>query len=437
VARSKLTAGLKSRLHLIELEAREVPAVMLAQLPDQVLPSNTPLYLPVTVTNTPSATVTTTVTSTNPNAAAELVIGGQSVRLTVSGIDENNQPFSGVLTIRLFENAAPQATGLIKQLVTDGFYNGKLFHRIVPNFVIQGGSPNGDGVGGSTRPDVVDEFSRDFTFASNGLVAMANARDDNNNSQFFVTDLDLPLSQRAQSLNFNHTIVGILTEGFDVYRQIRNTPRTGESPNSPVTIGSATLINDTENAVIKVTPNSSFTGSTTLSILSSDGTPQTGSDSVVLTRADNSSQNSRPFLGSTSNVTSTGGTPVSISLTSTDLDGHRRRFGQLRDSGRILRRCPFERHHQPESGDRCGDSDSATRVLRNDPPRCRRAGQHRSGRRRRRAGGQLRHEHVYIDGRPGRRLHADYEHDRRRGRCDLYRRRHRSVEPWGPDRVPG
>ena len=131
---------------------------------------------------------------------ADVVTGGRSVRFDVSGVDSTNTPFTGSLTVRLFENSAPLATGTIINLVNAGFYNNKIFHRVIPGFVIQGGSPNGDGIGGSTLPDVQDEFNADFTFASNGLVAMANARDDNNNSQFFITDLNLPLASRPENL---------------------------------------------------------------------------------------------------------------------------------------------------------------------------------------------------------------------------------------------
>src|SRR5947207_1058992 len=171
-----------------------------------------------------------------PTSAHKLTDAGKIQRpctrsrpITVSGTDSNNVVFTGVLTLRLFESEAPLATSNIITLVKSGYYDGKDFHRIVNDFVIQGGSPNGDGQGGSSIvSDVRDEFNAQFTFASRGIMAMANAGDDNNNAQFFITDpfivsngseVPAPLDRRSQFLNFNHTIVGILTSGFDIYQK--------------------------------------------------------------------------------------------------------------------------------------------------------------------------------------------------------------------------
>jgi len=324
---------MRSRLQLVSLEGREVPSVSLAAIPNQELPTNVPLYLPVTVSNTPSGPVTTTVTSSNPNATAEVVQGGRSVVFTVSGTDASNTPFTGTMTLRLFEDAAPLATAQIVNLVSDGFYVGKLFHRVVPNFVIQGGSPNGDGVGGSPRPDFSDEFNRAYTFASNGLLAEANSGDDTNNSQFFVTDLGLPLAGRPQNLNFNHTIFGILTAGFDTYAKIRNTPLNGERPTNPVTITAAAIVTDTANAVVKVTPKPGFAAadSTTLVVTANDGSPTPAVSTAVLTGTANV-VNNRPFLGPLVNRTSVAGASVSFSLPSTDTEGDSLTFKVL-DAG--------------------------------------------------------------------------------------------------------
>ncbi len=313
---------LRSKLRLDTLEGREVPSVTLAAIPDQELPANAPLYLPVTVSNTPGGPVTTTVTSSNPSATAEVIQGGRSVVFTVSGTEAGGAPFTGTLTLRLFEDAAPLATAQIVNLVGDGFYVGKLIHRVVPNFVIQGGSPTGNGVGGSPRPDFIDEFNSAFTFASNGLLAEANQGDDTNNSQFFITDLGLPLAGRPQSLNFNHTIFGILTAGFDTYTKIRNTPLNGERPISPVTITAAAVVTDTANAVIKVTPRLGFAAAdtTTLTVTANDGSPSPAVATAVLTGRANA-VNNRPFLGPIANPTSVGGAPVSFTLTATDTEG--------------------------------------------------------------------------------------------------------------------
>jgi cyclophilin family peptidyl-prolyl cis-trans isomerase len=330
----------RPRLLVELLEAREVPAVHLLDIPDQTIPLDKPVYIPVTLTEPPNGAVTTTVQSSNPAAVtAELVTGGRSIRLLVSGTDNQGQAFTGTLTIRLFEDAAPLATQRIVDLVNTGFYNGKSFHRVIDNFMIQGGSPNGDGIGGSSLPDIIDEFHKDFTFASGGLVAMANAGDDNNNSQFFITDIDVTLAQRPQHLNFNHTIVGILTDGFDTYQKIVTTsvtsqPGTGENsrPVNPVTILSAVALFDTANAVIKLTPHGSG-GPATVTVTSTDadGAAGAATDTFTVTQVSDG-VNSRPFLGTVPpTLTTTEGAPVSFTIPFTDIDGDEGRFA-VRDT---------------------------------------------------------------------------------------------------------
>jgi cyclophilin family peptidyl-prolyl cis-trans isomerase len=328
----------RSRLLVELLEAREVPSVTLLNIPDQTVPLDKPVYVPVTVENTPNGVVSTTVQSSNSAAvAAEVLTGGRSVRFLVRGTDSQGQEFTGTLTIRLFETAAPLATQRIVDLANTGFYNGKLFHRVLDNFMIQGGSPNGDGIGGSDLPDVADEFHKDFTFASGGLVAMANAGDDNNDSQFFITDIDVPLAQRPQNLNFNHTIVGLLTEGFDTYQKITSTQVTAQPnppfeqsrPVNPVRILSAVAFNDTAHAVVRLTPQPGYSGGpVTVTVTSTDADGPTGSatETFAVTGVDDG-VNSRPFLGPVpATLTTTEGSPVSLTLPFTDIDGDPARF---------------------------------------------------------------------------------------------------------------
>ncbi|HJZ56841.1 MAG TPA: peptidylprolyl isomerase [Gemmataceae bacterium] len=331
-----------ARLRVETLEARDVPSVMLQAIADQAISSDKPIYIPITVTNTPAGAVTTTVSSGNTGLAASVVTGGRSISFTVKGKDSANQDFTGTITIRLFESAAPLATQRIIDLITQGYYNGKTFHRVADlfdgnpavsptNVIIQGGSPNGDGIGGSGEGDIVDEFNKDFTFASDGLVAMANAGDDGNDAQFFITDINRPLAERVQFLNFNHTIVGILTDGFDVFTKMKGTPVAppnpptnplpGTTPLNPLTITGATVFTDDKNAVIKLAPSgAAFTGSSTIMVTANDGTGATTEQFVV--NGVDDKINSRPFLGSFNhNLTTTTGQPVSFIVPATDIDG--------------------------------------------------------------------------------------------------------------------
>lgn len=318
------------RLQLTQLEAREVPTVTIADIPDQSIFTDRPLFLPVTVTNTPAGPVTVTVQSGNDKLQAEVVTGGRTLVINVSGKDSQGQNFTGALKIRLFENVAPLATSTIISLVQSGFYTDKIFHRVISNFMIQGGSPNGDGIGGSNLPDVNDEFHRDYTFASSGIFAMANAKDDNNNSQFFITDIDLSIANRPNHLNFNHTVLGLLTEGFDIYQKIITTPVNGSEPLTDVKITSAAVFTDTENAVIKLTPLAGFTGTANITVTANDGVGAPASDTAILTGVPATTPpsvtfpqgaplNDQPFLGPVTDKTTPVGTLVNLTLTSTDL----------------------------------------------------------------------------------------------------------------------
>src|SRR6185312_6772997 len=157
------------------------------------------------------------------------------------------------------------------------FYTGKNFPRILNNFMIQGGGTSTSD--NSTLPSFPDQFNADFTFDSPGILAMANSGDDTNNSQFFITDPKTLLAARHQDLDFNYTIVGILTDGFDTYQKIITTNvvdnGSGEtsSPTHPVTITGATVFNDTKNAVVELKPNASFgTGTANIAVTANDGT---------------------------------------------------------------------------------------------------------------------------------------------------------------------
>ena len=220
--------------------------------------------------------------------AAQILPGGTSLKLNVTGTDSTGQPFTGTLTIKLFTDVAPLATGTIVALANDGFYNGKLFHRVLDGFVAQGGSPNGDGIGGSSRPDVADEFDRNFTFASPGHRGHGERQGRQQQLPVLHHRRRYPLSQRPQFLNFNHSIVGILTSGFDTFQKIMTTPVTtspgGEKsqPVNKVTITEASVFEDTTNAVVRVTPSAGVTGNVTVTVTGSDGTAETGTDTTTL-----------------------------------------------------------------------------------------------------------------------------------------------------------
>ncbi|MBF0521721.1 MAG: peptidylprolyl isomerase [Candidatus Omnitrophica bacterium] len=130
---------------------------------------------------------------------------------------ETNQ---GNIEIQLFPNIAPKACENMIGLIKKGYYNGIIFHRVIKNFMIQGGDPTGTGRGGESLwgGTFDDEFSSQIKFDRKGLLAMANAGPSTNGSQFFIT------TAATQWLNMHHTIFGEVISGYDVVQKIENAP---------------------------------------------------------------------------------------------------------------------------------------------------------------------------------------------------------------------
>ena len=129
---------------------------------------------------------------------------------------------AGRVTIRLRPDLAPQHVARIKELAREGFYDGVLFHRVIPGFMAQGGCPNGTGMGGSSKPNLPAEFSREPHVR--GVCSMARTNNPNSaNSQFFICFDD------ATVLDGQYTVWGEVTEGME---HIDALPK-GEPPRAP------------------------------------------------------------------------------------------------------------------------------------------------------------------------------------------------------------
>jgi cyclophilin family peptidyl-prolyl cis-trans isomerase len=120
----------------------------------------------------------------------------------------------GPVTLELFDEDAPKTVGNFKELVGQGFYDGLIFHRVIKDFMIQGGCPQGT-----------------------GTLAMANAGPNTNGSQFFIVTIDA-----APWLDGKHTVFGEVTEGMDVIDRIEGTETDGrDKPVNDVRIESVSL----------------------------------------------------------------------------------------------------------------------------------------------------------------------------------------------------
>ncbi|GIS58095.1 MAG: hypothetical protein CM1200mP2_03200 [Planctomycetaceae bacterium] len=112
--------------------------------------------------------------------SAEVLSGNRSLRMQVDDF--------GVMTFELFESRAPRVTSRIIELVESGVYTDTIFHRVIDDFVLQGGDPTGTGFGDPTLADFDDQFHVDLQHNSTGLLSMAKTTDDTNSSQFFITE---------------------------------------------------------------------------------------------------------------------------------------------------------------------------------------------------------------------------------------------------------
>lgn len=132
----------------------------------------------------------------------------------------------GDIEIELFPDEAPKTVENFIELAKKDYYNGVIFHRVIDNFMIQGGDPTGTGRGGESTwgGKFKDEFSPKLTFDKAGLLAMANAGPGTNGSQFFIT------LAPTTWLNNHHTIFGKVVNGIDVVNAIGKTKTKNDRP---------------------------------------------------------------------------------------------------------------------------------------------------------------------------------------------------------------
>src|ERR687885_1794506 len=125
----------------------------------------------------------------------------------------------GDIRLELFDDDAPKTVENFRTLARDGFYDGLIFHRVIPDFMIQGGCPHGTGTGGPgyTFEDEINEHK-----VVRGALAMANAGPNTNGSQFFIVT-----TSEAPWLDGKHTVFGRVTDGMDVVDRIEATHTDG------------------------------------------------------------------------------------------------------------------------------------------------------------------------------------------------------------------
>ena len=160
----------------------------------------------VTPVATPAPTTTVTATPT-PETAKDDTIVKIKIETTLGDIYAD-----------LYEAEAPKTVENFVTLAKKGFYDGIIFHRVIPGFMIQTGDPTGTGMGGPGY-QFKDEFSNKLRHEKPGTLSMANSGPNTNGSQFFITDAATPW------LDDHHSVFGQVTAGMDVVNAIAKAPR--------------------------------------------------------------------------------------------------------------------------------------------------------------------------------------------------------------------
>ncbi len=140
----------------------------------------------------------------------------------------------GTIALELFDDDAPETVANFRKLTSEGFYDGIIFHRVIPDFMIQGGCPEGTGTGGPgyTFADEINQHK-----VVRGALAMANAGPNTNGSQFFIVT-----TPEAPWLDGKHTVFGRVSAGMDAVDSIESTPTgANDRPLEPPAIDSIEL----------------------------------------------------------------------------------------------------------------------------------------------------------------------------------------------------
>ena len=230
----------------------------LAPIADITLYEGAPINLPLDAVYDLDGPLTYTVECSDPNLTVYVPEGNRSMKISVSA---ENGTITGDMIFELFEQRAPRVTNQIISLVEDGFYDGVTFHRIIDEFMIQGGDPTGTGSGGSYYGDFDDQFNTELMHTTSGVLSMAKSTDDTNDSQFFITEVP------TRYLDFQHSVFGQLVEGEDIREALSNVATdSNDAPLNAVTMESVTIFEDTENAILVINAPDDYAGSSSVTI---------------------------------------------------------------------------------------------------------------------------------------------------------------------------
>ena len=293
----------------IAIAATGFPQPRFTPIPESTLLAGSPLHVPLDGIDPSGQALTYTAVASDPLVTATVIAGNRSLRIQVATY--------GTMVFQLFDGRVRRATNRIATLADSGFYNGVIFHRIINDFIIQGGDPTGTGTDGSPLGNFDDQFHVDLQHNRTGLLSMAKAADDTNNSQFFITE------GAQRHLDVIHSIFGLLIEGESVRQQISNVavdPSGNDRPVADVVMESVSTFVDTQNAVLMLKAPEGATGAVdvTVTVQNSSGMSTSQTFRVNVTP---DTINSPPFLADIPEITTPIDTNVTYQLVAIDTEG--------------------------------------------------------------------------------------------------------------------
>ncbi len=291
------------------LEPRVVLAApTLGAISNVTVLAGSPLLIALNGADADNQSLTFSATSSNVALTTQIPTGNHSLKMDVQNF--------GTMTFQLFEDRVPRVTNHIISLANSDFYNGSIFHRVINNFVIQGGDSNGNppGTGGSNLGDFDDQFDVDLQHNQTGILSMAKTTDDTNDSQFFVTE------GAQRHLDFQHSIFGFLTTGESVRQAISNVAVNSSSrPTTDVVLTDVSVITDTQNGVLMLKAPEGTTGTSAITVTVRDPNGNTSEQTFTVTIAADTT-NSNPFLKDLPKLRTLVDTPFQFVLQGVDVE---------------------------------------------------------------------------------------------------------------------
>lgn len=295
----------------VAIPSSDVPSIK--PIGDLTLLGGSPLHIPLDGYNPAGGPLTYTITSDNPALVTPTLLqDNRSMQINVSGW--------GNMVFQLFEDRASRPTSRVIELAEDDFYNGIIFHRVIADFVIQGGDPTGTGTGGSELGDFDDQFHVDLQHSRDGLLSYAKSTDDTNDSQFFVT------LAPTRHLDFNHSVFGVLVEGYNVLHAIGDTATTSsDRPVYDIVMDSVDIFEDVENGVVMLKAAEGASGQANVTVTVTNSSGQSVQETFLVTvkpdTTANGGANGGPFLRDIAPLTTAMNTPVNLQLEAVDVEG--------------------------------------------------------------------------------------------------------------------